>query len=113
MRPPSAAEESIEAGVLHLEHSVGVLSFARVATTLLHGRLPWVTTLLYPTASDRGECILAMLFWVLAALSVVGALAVVWVLYLLARRSGFSSEPRAGDDPLNTPRPVNGERGAG
>jgi hypothetical protein len=27
-----------------------------------------------------------MLFWVLAALAVVGALAIVWVLYLLARR---------------------------
>jgi hypothetical protein len=40
---------------------------------------------LYPTASERGE-MLAMLFWVLAALAVVGALAIVWVLYLLARR---------------------------
>jgi hypothetical protein len=57
-----------------------------VATTLLHERLPWVTTVLYPTASERGECILAMLFWVLAALAVVGALAIVWGLYLLARR---------------------------
>jgi hypothetical protein len=83
---PSAAEESIEAGVLHLEHSVEVLSFARIATTLLHERLPWVTTSLYPTASERGECMLAMLFWVLAALAVVGALAIVWGLYLLARR---------------------------
>jgi hypothetical protein len=27
-----------------------------------------------------------MLFWVLAALAVVGALAIVWVLYLLIRR---------------------------
>jgi hypothetical protein len=41
---------------------------------------------LYPTASERGECMLAMLFWVLAALAVVGALAIVWGLYLLARR---------------------------
>ena len=32
--------------------------------------------MLYPTASERGECMLAMLlFWVLAALAVVGALA--------------------------------------
>jgi hypothetical protein len=53
---------------------------------------------------------LAMLFWVLAALAVVGALAVVWGLYLLvvwglyllARRSGFSSEPRAGVDTQKT-----------
>jgi hypothetical protein len=57
---PSAAEESIEAGVLHLEHSVEVLSFARIATTLLRERLPWVTTSLYPTASERGECMLAL-----------------------------------------------------
>jgi hypothetical protein len=57
---------------------------------------------------------LAMLFWVLAALAVVGALAIVWGLYLLARRSDFSSEPRVGDITHSTsPRPVNGERGAG
>ncbi len=42
---------------------------------------------MYPTASERGEGMLAMLFfWVLAALAVVGALAIVWGLYLLARR---------------------------
>jgi hypothetical protein len=41
---------------------------------------------LYPTASEREECMLAMLFWVFAALAVVGALAIVWGLYLLARR---------------------------
>ena len=45
---------------------------------------------------------LAMLFWVLAALAVVGALAIVWVLYLLARRSGFSSKSRAGVNPQKT-----------
>jgi hypothetical protein len=73
-------------GVLHLEHSEEALSFARIATTLLQERLPWVTIVLYPTASERGECMLAMLFWVLAALAVVGALAIVWGLYLLARR---------------------------
>jgi hypothetical protein len=39
------------------------------------------------TASDiRGECILAMLFWVIAVLSVAGAFAIVWGLYLLVRR---------------------------
>ena len=53
---------------------------------LLHAPLLWVTILLYPTASERRECILAMLFWVLAALAVVGALTIVWGLYLLARR---------------------------
>jgi hypothetical protein len=41
---------------------------------------------LYPTASERGEGMLAMLFWVLAALAMVGALALVWELYLLVRR---------------------------
>src|SRR5215208_974638 len=61
-------------------------AFARIATTLLHAPLPWVTTLLYPTASERGECMLAMLFWVLAGLAVVGALAIDWGLYLLVRR---------------------------
>jgi nitrate reductase NapE component len=53
---------------------------------LLHERLPWVTTSLYPTASERSECMLAMLFWVLLALAVVGALAIVWGLYLLVHR---------------------------
>jgi hypothetical protein len=42
--------------------------------------------LLYPTASERGECMLAMLFWVLAALAVAGALVIVWALYVLVRR---------------------------
>src|SRR5215217_5450538 len=37
-----------------------VLSFARIATTLLQERLPWVRILLYPTASERGECMLAL-----------------------------------------------------
>ena len=47
---------------------------------------------MYPTASEREECMLSMLFWVLAALAVVGALAmvgalaIVWGLYLLAHR---------------------------
>jgi hypothetical protein len=41
---------------------------------------------LYSTASERRECILAMLFWILAALAMVGVLAIVGGLYLLARR---------------------------
>ena len=41
---------------------------------------------MYLTAGERGEGILAMLFWVLAALAVVGVLAIVWGLYLLGRR---------------------------
>ena len=42
--------------------------------------------LLYPPASEREECMLSMLFWVLAGLAVVGALAIDWGLYLLVRR---------------------------
>ena len=41
---------------------------------------------MYPTASEREECMLSMLFWVLAALAVVGVLAIVWGLYLLVHR---------------------------
>src|SRR5215217_4694086 len=84
--PKSAAQDSIEAGVIDLASlQRGNLILARIATTLLHERLPWVTIVLYPTASEREECMLAMLFWVLAALAVVGALAIDWGLYLLAR----------------------------
>ncbi len=64
----------------------GYDSFARVATKQLQGRLVWVTTLMYPTASEGRRCILAMLFWVIAVLSVVGVLAIVWGLYMLVRR---------------------------
>jgi hypothetical protein len=35
---------------------------------------------------ERGVYARAMLFWVLAALAVVGALAIVWGLYVLVRR---------------------------
>jgi hypothetical protein len=79
--------DSIKAGIIHLASlQRGSLILPRIATTLLHERLLWVTILLYPTASERGEGMLAMLFWVLAALAVVGALAIVWGLYLLVRR---------------------------
>jgi hypothetical protein len=53
-------------------------TIGNIATTLLHERLPWVWILLYPTASEREEGMLAMLFWALAALAVVGALAIDW-----------------------------------
>jgi hypothetical protein len=47
---------------------------------------------------------LAMLFWVLAALAVVGALAIVWVLCTYWPAAGFSSEVRAGGDkPKSSP----------
>jgi hypothetical protein len=43
-----------------------------------------------------------MLYWVLAALAVVGALAIVWGLCTCWPAAGFSSEVRAGVDPLKT-----------
>jgi hypothetical protein len=43
-----------------------------------------------------------MLFLVVSVLSVVVVLVIVGGLYLLARRSGFSREPRAGVNTLKT-----------
>src|SRR5215210_8859672 len=88
MGPPSAAEDSIEAGLLHLA------SLQRGSLILredCHNVVTRASTvgndcMLYPRASERRECILAMLFWVVAALAVASALAVVWGLYLLVRR---------------------------
>ena len=42
--------------------------------------------LVVPDSKREREGTLAMLFWVLAVLAVVGALAIVWVQYLLVRR---------------------------
>ena len=58
----------------------------RLATTQLQASPPWVTILMYPTASEGRRCILAMPFYVFAVLAVLGTLALVGVLYLLARR---------------------------
>src|SRR5215204_3914767 len=87
-RGPSAAEGGIEAGVLHLASQQRGSLILREDCYNVVTRAPTVgnDSLLYPTASERGECMLAMLFWVLAALAVVGALAIVWGLYLLTRR---------------------------
>jgi hypothetical protein len=41
---------------------------------------------LFAPDSKREECMLAMPFWILAVLSAAGALAIVWVFYLLVRR---------------------------
>jgi hypothetical protein len=78
---------SIVAGVLHLASlQRGSLILRESCYNVVTPAPTWVTILLYPTASERGECTLAMLFWVLVALAVVGVLAIVWGLYLLARR---------------------------
>ncbi len=61
--------------------------------------------MLYPTASERGECMLAMLFWVLAALAVVGALVIVWEDCTYWSAADFSSEPRAGVNAFDLPGP--------
>jgi hypothetical protein len=102
--PQSAAKDSIGAGVLHLEHSVKILSFARIATTLLHAPLLWATILCCtrPQAREGSAHARAMLFWVLAALAVVGALAIVWVLCTYWPAAGSSSELRAGGDTLKS-----------
>jgi hypothetical protein len=69
--------------------SIGSSCSTQLTTTrfiLLREDLAGVGISLNPTASDGGECIVAMLFWVVAVLSVVGVLAVVWAMYLLFRR---------------------------
>jgi hypothetical protein len=83
----SAAEDSIEARVLHLASLQRGSLILRQSCYNVFTRAPTVgNDCVVPTASERGECMLAMLFWVLAALAVVGVLAIVWVLYLLVRR---------------------------
>src|SRR5215210_5399099 len=83
-----AAKDSIVARVLHLASLQRGSLILRQSCYNVVTRAPTVgnDSLLYPTASERGEGMLAMLFWVLAALAVVGALAIVWGLYLLVRR---------------------------
>jgi hypothetical protein len=41
---------------------------------------------LHPMASDGSGDVRAMLFWIIAVLSVVGVLAIVWGIYLMFRR---------------------------
>jgi hypothetical protein len=88
MGPPSAAEDSIEAGLLHLASLQRGSLILRESCHNVVTKAPTLgnDSVLYPTASERRECMLAMLFWVVAALAVASALAVVWGLYLLVRR---------------------------
>ena len=41
---------------------------------------------MYLMASDGSEGVRAMIFWIIAVLSVAGVLAIVWGIYLLFRR---------------------------
>jgi hypothetical protein len=83
-----AAKDSIEAGIVH------PASLQRVSLILREDCYNVVTkaptlgnNLVVPDSKrERGVHARAMLFWVLAALAVVGALAIVWGLYLLVRR---------------------------
>jgi len=60
--------------------------FVWLAAMQLQASPLWVTMWMYPTASEGRRCILGMPFYVFAALAVLGTLALVGVLYLLARR---------------------------
>src|SRR5215213_8181783 len=107
--------KGIKAGVLHLASlQRGSLILAQIATTLLQERLPWVTIVLYPTASES--------WGVHARYALLGT-----------RSAGGGRRPgdRLGDVPIgpplalaasrgpggltreSPPRPVNDERGAG
>jgi hypothetical protein len=85
--PKSAAKGIIEAGVLHLTSLQRGSLILRQSCYNVVTRAPTVGNdcVVPDSKRERGE-MLAMLFWVLAALAVVGALAIVWGLYLLARR---------------------------
>jgi hypothetical protein len=93
--------------------AAGSLILARIATTLLHERLPWVTIVLYPTASESwGVHARYALLGTRSAgggrrpCHCVGALPIGPPLALAARCGpGLTRE--------SPPRPVNVERGAG
>jgi hypothetical protein len=85
--PESAARDSIKAGVLHLASLQRGSLILREDCYNVVTRAPTVgnDSVVPDSKRERGG-MLAMLFWVLAALAVVTALAIVWGLYLLARR---------------------------
>ena len=58
----------------------------KIDTSVLQAAPSWVTFPLHPKAMREGGGRNAMPFWLIAALSVLGALAIVWGLYLLSRR---------------------------
>jgi hypothetical protein len=86
--PKSAAKGIIEAGVLHLASLQRGNLILRESCYNVVTCAPTVGNDCVVPASkrERGVHARAMLLWVLAALAVVGALAIVWGLYLLVRR---------------------------
>jgi hypothetical protein len=84
----SAAKSIIEAGVLHLASRQRRGLILREDCYNAVTRAPTVGNdpIVPDSKRERGVHARAMLFWVLAALAVVGALAIDWGLYLLARR---------------------------
>ena len=77
----------IEAGVLLLASLQRGSLILREDCYNVVTRAPTVgNDLVVPDSKREGRHARAMLFWVLAALAVVGALAIVWGLYLLVRR---------------------------
>src|SRR5215208_8531585 len=87
-RGPSAAEDSIVAGVLHLASLQRSALILREDSYNVVTRAPALgNNLVVPDSKrERGVHARAMLFWVFAALAVVGTLAIDWALYLLVRR---------------------------
>ena len=81
-------QESRRPGVLHLASLQQGSLILREDCYNVVTQAPTVgNDLLVPDSKrERGVHARAMLFWVLAALAVVGTLAIVWVLYLLVRR---------------------------
>jgi hypothetical protein len=69
--------------------------------------------LLVPDSKRERGGMLAMLFWVLAALAVVGALAIVWGLVPIGPPLALAARCGPGLACSTPPRPVNGGRGAG
>ena len=84
----SAARDIIKAGVLHLALLKRRGLILREDCYNVVTRAPTVgnDAAVPDSKRERGVHARAMLFWVLAGLAVVGALAIVWGLYLLAHR---------------------------
>ena len=87
MGPPGAAKGIIVAGALHLTSlQRGSLILREDCYNVVTPAPTVGTDSVVPDSKRERGVHLSMLFWVLAALAVVGALAIVWGLYLLVHR---------------------------